>query len=189
MLEFVKSFLHSANIDGGDVRVGVLTYSTGVRIEFNLNDYTSKSELFKAVDNIPWRYGSTNTADALLEMHETMFTRGNGDRRGVPNICIIITDGVSNINFARTLPEAEKARKKGIHIYAVGIALQDLKEVNGIASEPASENVFSVNTFDELEGLDETIFESTCSGIYRYFPLYFPLFDYYARDCSRYHVD
>jgi Mg-chelatase subunit ChlD len=165
MLEFMKSFLHSANIDGGEVRVGVLTYSTGARIEFNLNAYSSKTELFNAVDNIPWRYGSTNTADALLTMHETMFTEGNGDRKDAPNICIVITDGVSNVNFVRTLPEAEEARKKGIHIYAVGIALQDLEEVNGIASEPASENVFSVNTFDELEGLDETIFESTCSGI------------------------
>jgi hypothetical protein len=95
-----------------------------------------------------------------------MFTEENGDRPGVPNICIIMTDGVSNINYRRTIPEAEKARQKDIHIYAIGIALKDLKEVNGIASQPASLNVFAVNTFDELEGLDEKIFESSCPGIY-----------------------
>jgi hypothetical protein len=166
MKDFVKKFLHSANIDGGEVRVGLVSYSTKVTVEFQLNAYTTKADLFAAVDNIPWRYGSTNTADGLQTMHEDMFTEENGDRPGVPNICIIMTDGVSNINYRRTIPEAEKAREKGIHIYAIGIALKDLTEVNGIASEPASLNVFAVNTFDELEGLDEKIFEASCPGIY-----------------------
>uniref|UniRef100_K1R289 Collagen alpha-3(VI) chain n=1 Tax=Magallana gigas TaxID=29159 RepID=K1R289_MAGGI len=164
MKSFVTKFLHSANIDNGDVRVGLLSYSTQVTVEFKLNAYTTKTDVFNAVNAIPWRYGSTNTADGLQTMHEELFNEANGDRPGVPNICIIMTDGVSNINYQRTIPEAEKARAKGIHIYAVGIALKDLEEVNGIASKPESTNVFAVNTFDELEGLDEKIFESTCPG-------------------------
>ncbi|XP_061165063.1 matrilin-2-like [Saccostrea echinata] len=164
MLDFVKKFLQAANIDRGEFRVGIATYSTWARIEFNSKDYTNKNDLFKAVDNISWQYGSTNTADALLIMHDTMFTAINGDRADVPNICIVITDGVSNINYGRTIPEAEAARKKGIHIYAVGIGLQDLNEVNGIANKPSSENAFSVNNFDELEGLNETIFEAACTA-------------------------
>lgn len=165
MKSFVKKFLHSANIDGGDVRVGVLSYSTSVTIEFQLNKFSSKQQLFDDVDKIPWRYGSTNTADGLKTMHETMFTEANGDRLDVPNICIIMTDGVSNINYQRTIPEAKAARKKGIHIYAIGINLQDFAELNGIASQPASVNAFAVNTFDELEGLDEKIFAAVCSGL------------------------
>ena len=164
MKDFVKKFLHSANIDNGEVRVGLLSYSTTVKVEFQLNTFGSKTEVFNAVDAIPWRYGSTNTADGLQTMHADMFTEANGDRPGVPNICIIMTDGVSNINYQRTIPEAVTAREKGIHIYAIGIALKDLREVNGIASEPASLNVFAVDSFDELEGLDEKIFEATCPG-------------------------
>ena len=164
MKDFVKKFLHSANIDNGEVRVGLLSYSTNVKVEFQLNSYGSKTEVFDAVDAVPWRYGSTNTADGLKTMHAEMFTEANGDRPGVPNICIIMTDGVSNINYQRTIPEAVTAREKGIHIYAIGIALKDLREVNGIASEPASLNVFAVDSFDELEGLDERIFEATCPG-------------------------
>ena len=164
MKDFVKKFLHSAYIDNGEVRVGLLTYSTTVKVEFQLNSYASKTEVFDAVDAVPWRFGSTNTADGLKTMHAEMFTEANGDRPGVPNICIIMTDGVSNINYQRTIPEAVTARENGIHIYAIGIALQDLREVNGIASEPASLNVFAVDSFDELEGLDEKIYEATCSG-------------------------
>ncbi|XP_056013502.1 cartilage matrix protein-like isoform X2 [Ostrea edulis] len=162
MKDFVKKFLHSANIDGGEVRVGLVSYSSLVTVEFQLNSYTTKADVFAAVDNIPWRYGSTNTADGLQTIHEDMFTEGNGDRPGVPNICIIMTDGVSNINYRRTIPEAKEARQKGIHIYVIGIGLKDLKEVNEIVSEPASLNVFAVNTTDELEGLEEKVLVTSC---------------------------
>ena len=63
-----------------------------------------------AVDNLPYIYGSTNTADGLQTMSGQMFTAANGDRADVPNVCFLITDGVSNINYQRTIPEAVKAR-------------------------------------------------------------------------------
>ena len=40
--------------------------------------------------------GTTNTAGALSEMHNNMFTARNGDSSGRPNVGIIITDGRSN---------------------------------------------------------------------------------------------
>ncbi|XP_061187015.1 collagen alpha-1(XII) chain-like [Saccostrea echinata] len=145
---------------------GLMSYSTKVTVEFHLNTYNTKAELIDAIDKVPWRYGSTNTADGLKTMHEEMFSKANGDRPGVQNICIIMTDGVSNINYERTIPEAKKARQKGIHIYAIGIALKDLSEVNGIASQPACLNAFAVDSFDDLEDLDKKIFKSYCSGTY-----------------------
>lgn len=170
MKEFVKTFLHSAEIDSGDVQVGILSYSTKVTIEFHLKKYKSKQNLFTAIDDIPWRYGSTNTADALQTMHETMFSTLHGDRQDIRNIAIVITDGVSNINGRRTLTEAKNGKEKNIHIYAIGIGLTEMQEVNGIASFPPRANAFSVKNFDELEGLDEKIFQSICeSKIYQCF--------------------
>ena len=69
------------------------------------------------------RYGSTNTADSIEAMRNEMFTAENGDRPDVRNMAIIITDGVSNINSRRTIPEADLAKEEGIHIYTVGIGL------------------------------------------------------------------
>ena len=37
ILEFVKTFLGFADIDSGQVRVGVAVYSTAVEVEFHLN--------------------------------------------------------------------------------------------------------------------------------------------------------
>jgi hypothetical protein len=74
MLQFVKDFLGNADIDSGNVQAGVLTYSTSFKIEFQIGQHTTSAELQKAIDKIPYTYGSTNTADALLTMATKMFT-------------------------------------------------------------------------------------------------------------------
>ena len=162
MKDFVKDFLIFAPIDNGNVRVGVIIYSTSDYIQFHLNTYDTKDQIFEAIDNIPYRYGSTNTADALKTMRTEMYSRQNGDRPTVPNICIVITDGVSNINYRRTIPEAEQARNDGIHIYAIGIGLTDMTEIDGIASKPVEENRFAVQEFSELQSLRDYVFSAIC---------------------------
>ena len=93
------------NISGA-VRVGVMIFSTNPQIEFHLNEFSTKADVYAAIDNIPYIYGSTNTADALEMMWSQMYTARNGDRPGIPNTCVIITDGVSVLNQERTIPEA-----------------------------------------------------------------------------------
>ena len=167
MLQFVKDFLtYWANIDSGDVRVGIVTYSTNVTVEFQLNDLSTKTEIFDTIDQIPWRYGLTNMAEGIETMHNEMFTAANGDRPDVENIAIVMTNGVSNINWQRTIREAEKARDKGIDIYAIGIGLREEREVNAIASQPSENNAFFVDSFNQLESLAKNIYVFIRSGMY-----------------------
>ncbi|XP_021375359.1 uncharacterized protein LOC110464458 isoform X7 [Mizuhopecten yessoensis] len=163
MLQFCKDFLGNADLDSGSVRVGMVLYSSNVEIQFNLNDYSSSADIFAAIDKIPYVYGSTNTADAIQTMRN-MFNAADGDRDGVPNVGIVITDGVSNINSRRTIPEADGARADGIHVYSIGIGLTDTTEVDAIANQPPEDNSFNVQSFDELKGLDKQIFSSFCGG-------------------------
>ena len=188
MKDFVKDFLFIADIDNGNVRVGIIIYSTEDYVQFQLNTYRSKVEIFDAIDNIPYRYGSTNTADALNTMRTEMFTRANGDRPNVPNICIVVTDGVSNINSRRTIPEAEQARAEGIHIYAIGIGLTDTTELDGIASQPASENSFAVQEFSELRTLRDQVFSAFCPGKWIWFAVLLSFVPAYRSCCWRLHI-
>lgn len=163
-INFVKQLLSNSDIDSGAVRAGALIYSTGVEVQFQLNAYSTQASMFEAIDNIQYIYGSTNTADGLRTMRQEMFTTDNGDRPDVMNIAIVITDGVSNINSRRTIPEAETAHGEGIFIYTVGIGLTDRTELDAIATPPASSNSFVVDTFDELKGFEDTVFTSLCPG-------------------------
>ena len=93
------------------------------------------------------------------------FNFRNGDREDVENVAMVITDGVSNINSRKTVPEAQLSRDVGVHIYAVGIGLTDTRELNAMASEPKTENSFAVKDFDELSGLERRIFSAICEGM------------------------
>ena len=120
MRNFAKDLVEKADVDSGSVRFGALIYSTEVEIQFYLDEYQTSADIKAAIDAIPYIYGSTNSADALLTMHTDLFNRRRGDRRNVDNIAFMITDGVSNINSRRTIKEADDARKKGVEIYAIG---------------------------------------------------------------------
>lgn len=76
----------------------------------------------------------------------------------------MITDGLSNINHEATLPEAEIARKQGIHVFAVGVGVGDPWELNGIASQPADKNVFQIEGWDSLWDISDQLIDKTCRG-------------------------
>ena len=168
MKGFAADLLENADIDSGHVRVGVLLYSTEVSIQFYLREYSKKSEVVEAISRIPYIRGSTNTADALRTVWTRMFTAYYGDRPDAINVAVLITDGLSNINSHRTLIEANTAKTKGIHIYSIGIGLEDTREISAIATVPAAKNVFTINDFRELTDLKKDVLKSLCLGILKH---------------------
>ena len=164
---FMTGMLERAEmIDNGDLRVAAMSYSTHVSVHFYLGEtHQNQDDLFQAIRSIPYMPGSTNTADALMTLTNEMFSRANGDRAGVPNLAIVITDGVSNLNSERTIPEAVRARAHGIHIFVVGIGLTGTSpEINSIASKPVEENRFLVKTFDELQYIRTQVYTRLCES-------------------------
>ena len=48
------------------------------------------------IEALSYTRGTTNTAQALDYVQNNMFSGANGDRTGVANIAVILTDGGSN---------------------------------------------------------------------------------------------
>jgi collagen type VI alpha len=166
VLEFVVGMLYSSNINGGDVRVGVMTFSTEVFVSFYLGAHSTKRDVTRAILNIPYIYGSTNTADGLHTLRTEMFNPANGDRDRVPNVAIVITDGISNLNSERTIPEALMTHAAGIHIFVVGIGLTgDKPEIRALATAPAEDNRFLVANFDDLKNIRRNVFSTLCEMV------------------------
>lgn len=163
-LDFLQTLVSKSDVDSGSVRVGALSFSTGVSIGFHLNEYSTKGDIMRAIGNISYIYGSTNMADALKILRKEMFTTKNGDRPEINNIALFLTDGISNINSRQTVPQAQLAKEDGITIYGVGIGLTDLRELEAIASSPKEEHVFLIDNFDQLYGLHTKIFTTICPG-------------------------
>jgi len=107
------------------------------------------------------RGGETNTVAALKLLHSSVFTAGRGDRQGVPNIGVVVTDGHSTVQADRTRTEAETARQRGIELYAVGVGDDaNLVELNVIASPPSSDYVVVMGS--DSTNAAETALDELC---------------------------
>ncbi len=146
-------------------------FGNDVEPVFQLDRFSSKSEILSAIDRIPFLDQTTNTAAAIRYMRTIMFTAQNGDRYNVPNSAIIITDGVplvpSDVSEARrlTLQEANLAKSQGINMFTVGIGPELTTDFLGqIADQPPSQHVFQVGQIRELESILDQVIGATCGA-------------------------
>ena len=71
---------------------------------------------------------------------------------------ILITDGESNRDSEKTIPEAQRAKANNIEVIVIGISRGvKRQEVEAIASEPHSSHLFLVNNFDSLSTSGEPL--------------------------------
>ena len=102
MKSFLSSLVGRLDIDRGNTRVGLITFSTNVGDGFNLSDYRTVASMQSAISSLSYRQGGTNTAGALAYVRTTMLTSAAGDRRDFPDVVVVLTDGQSD-NTNRTL--------------------------------------------------------------------------------------
>jgi len=107
--ERVKSFLRQIvsrlDIDSGNTRVGLVTFSSTVGTVINLREHSSVASLQSAITSLRYTGGGTDTARALAYVRTTMLTSAAGDRPNVPNIIVVVTDGIS-VNSHATVVSA-----------------------------------------------------------------------------------
>lgn len=94
--QFVSGILDSLEISPKAARVGLLQYSTEVRTEFTLRQFSSAKDMKKAVSQMKYMGRGSMTGLALKQMFERSFTETEGARpfsANVPRISIVFTDG------------------------------------------------------------------------------------------------
>ena len=136
-MEFCVKLVEGFNVGSGKTRFGFVTFSNWAENIFYLDSYDNIEDMKNAIVAISYVGGSTNTYAGLREMHNTQFVESKGDRPGIPNIAILITDGASNIESEQTIPEAEAAREDGILIFSIGVnAFDSEEEIKLVSSQP-----------------------------------------------------
>ena len=78
MLGFVKNVANSFDIGPTDVQIGVDTFQTSHKAEFNLNTYSDKQRMLTAINNIKYTTGLTHTGDAIRFMRTDSFSAAKG---------------------------------------------------------------------------------------------------------------
>ena len=109
-LDFMVEFVQAYDIGPGpnQVQVGAITFSHYVNNEFNMNTFSYKTSLITAIRGIIYADGSSTLTDLALDHVRTnSFTTAAGDRPGVPNVAIVLTDGQSSNPHATSTAAAD----------------------------------------------------------------------------------
>ena len=79
-LDFVADIVKDFEIGKDKVKVAVIEFSAGATIHFNLDKYSTKAEVLKAIGNTPKSGGGTSTNLALDAARLQVFNPKNGMR-------------------------------------------------------------------------------------------------------------
>lgn len=163
----VKNFLHSVvlglDISSHQVQVGLVQYSDSIYPVFQLKQSSQKRVVLEWIRNLPYSTGGTNTGSALEFIRANYLTEMSGSRAkdGVPQIVILVTDGESNDEVQDA---ADQLKRDGVIVYVVGINVQDVQELQKIASEPFEKFLFNTENFSILQEFAGSLLQALCSA-------------------------
>ena len=144
----------------------MVKFASQGNIEFKLNDFYNKTALIARIRRTRYGGGRTNTAAGILRMRTEVFN-SIGDRPDVPNLSIVITDGISTVSPDQTIPNANDAKREGIRMLAVGVTnVTSRAELAGISSSGVEgETFWNSPDFRALGDILSNIVEQTCQDI------------------------
>ena len=161
---FMESVVNAFNISYDKTQVGVITYANSARTEFYLNQHGTKSSLTTAIDNIPFKTGTTNTAGGINKAVTEVFSVAHGGRPHAAKVMIVITDGESDDRI-NTVHASDLAKSQGIVLFSIGVgSFVNSNELSAMATTPDCTHVFTVSNYTEIKAIKEEIQKSSCEG-------------------------
>ncbi|KAL1021207.1 hypothetical protein UPYG_G00010170 [Umbra pygmaea] len=160
--DFLEGLVTPFQIGPDRVQIALSQYSGDPRTEWQLNNFTSREQLLEAVRNFRYKGGNTFTGQALLHVLEENLREESGARPDTPRFLILLTDGKSQDD---AVAAANRLKRAGVQIIAVGVKNADEAELRQVASEPLEINVYNVNDFPLLSKLVGRLVQILCGKI------------------------
>uniref|UniRef100_A0A8C7T7K8 Collagen alpha-3(VI) chain n=1 Tax=Oncorhynchus mykiss TaxID=8022 RepID=A0A8C7T7K8_ONCMY len=140
------------------VRVSVVQYSDDAKMEFLLNEHSTKDEVRQATRKIQSRGGNRlNTGRALDWVSKNIYQRSAGSRieEGVPQFLILVTGGKSNDDVSGP---ANQLKTNLVAPLAIGAKNANPSELRQISLKP--EFAYSINNFGQLPTVEQQLIAS-----------------------------
>jgi Mg-chelatase subunit ChlD len=154
----INLMLPGADSEPSKSRVACVSFSSKSKVEWLLNRYSTKTDLYKAVDALPYYAGFTAIGDPL---HDVLTTIHPQVRVGMRHIVILITDGVQNWGSYDALEVAQNLKSAGVSLFVIGVGSETNKEfLDKVSSGPGYRA--DVSTYKDLLSKMETLGMMTC---------------------------
>ena len=154
----IKRVVEKLDVGLDNVRVSVVQYSDDSKVEFLLNEYSTKDEVRQAVTKLRSKGGNRlNTGRALEWVSRNIYQRSAGSRieDGVPQFLILVTGGKSTDDVSTS---ADQLKRNHIAPLAIGSRNADPDELRQISLRP--ELVYTVDSFQQLPRVEQRLIDS-----------------------------
>ncbi|KAG7502874.1 collagen alpha-3(VI) chain isoform X3 [Solea senegalensis] len=156
--EMIRRVVEKLDVGLDKVRVSVVQYSDEPKLEFLLNEFSTKDEVRQAVTKLRSKGGNRlNTGRALEWVSRNIFQRSAGSRieEGVPQFLILVTGGKSTDDV---YAPADQLKRNQIAPLAIGSRNADPDELKQISLKP--ELVYTVDSFQQLPRVESQLIDS-----------------------------
>lgn len=164
LIRFTVALLDYFVVGKRDMRVAVLRYNNRVdtKNEIELGDYSSAQDLRQKLRSMPYNGHGTKTGKALDYFNKHSINV-KGNRPGVPDVVVVITDGLSSDNVK--IP-SQKLRAKGCKLYVVGVINKtdrvNIAQLQSIASGPKYLQIIDDGYQKLAEKLSQRLITDVC---------------------------
>jgi uncharacterized protein YegL len=146
VLNFAQEIIRWVPIDSDAVRIGLVSFGNSAQTHIYLSDHSEEMLITMAIGGVPFKDQWTNTASGL-RIGRRVFDH---DPRNARKVIVLVTDGESNRNALRTIPEAKQTRDAGIEI--IVLAVGDTASIEeAVAIADSTRNVLEFQDFVELD--------------------------------------
>ena len=169
-LAFISQLLNELKISPQHTRVGAVVFSEDSYLAFPLNQFDNGQSIKEVVNQIPFLGDATNTPEGFKVAREECFVRRNGDRPGVSNLALFISDGEPFPDERRdpAIRQAQQLKDNNdVQLIAIGITDQiDKAFLKAVSSPPQIEGqtYFLAADFTVLETVKKSLIGALPTG-------------------------
>ena len=99
MTAFLSRFIARMDVSERCATVSVVTFGSAATLQFDLHAYADAGSLDRAIKGLDMRNQSRNFAAGIRKVRSEVFQERYGDRNDAPNVCFLITDGTSGVEY------------------------------------------------------------------------------------------
>lgn len=154
----ILNIVEKLDVGLNKVRISVVQYSEDPKLEFLLNEHSSKEEVRQSVRRIRSKGGRIlNTGQALSFVSRNIYQRSAGSRieEGVPQFLVLVTGGKSNDDISGP---ANQLKLSYVAPLAVGSNNADSEELKLISLKPGHAHI--IRDFQLKPGVEQQLLDS-----------------------------
>ncbi len=142
-------------------RISAVAFADGVVDKFYLNQYTDREQVQNALTYYN-KGGRTNLPLALDTAMNDLLIQPNGERPGVPNVAILISDGYATVEEWRVNGLVQQLKDRGIELFTIGMGPNPNPELPDWASPTSSEHYYYVPDLSQVQRVAGDILNILC---------------------------